>query len=133
MKNTVLTFLVLILVYSCGSLPKFGKKQATIANTSWALLDGGSMQKTPTLNIEAARISGTGGCNNYFSDIVLNAQNGSFVAGSIGSTRMSCGNMTGEQNYFDLLSQVNRYSLKEDVLELYKDNLLLLKFKQVSK
>ena len=87
----------------------------------------------PTLNVENNRISGTGGCNNYFADVVLNAKNGSFVAGNVGSTRMACTNMTSEQNFFDLLAQVNRYDLNNGVLELYKDNLLLLRFNQTIK
>lgn len=133
MRKIFLAFMLMTLVVSCGSLPQFGKKQASIVNTQWTLVETGSSPKVPTLNVENNRISGTGGCNNYFADIVLNTKNGSFVAGSIGSTRMACSNMTSEQNFFDLLAQVNRYDLNNGELELYKDNLLLLKFKQNQK
>ena len=133
MKKIFLALMLMAIIISCRSLPKFGKKQTSIVNTQWTLAEAGSSPKVATLNVETNRISGTGGCNNYFADVVLNAKNGSFVAGSVGSTRMACTNMTSEQNFFDLLAQVNRYNLNNGVLELYKDNLLLLRFNQTNK
>ena len=36
--------------------------------------------------------------------------------------------MSVEQNFLKMLSEANRYVINGSVLELYKDNLLLLKF-----
>ena len=41
--------------------------------------------------------------------------------------------MKAEQNYFNLLQQVNKYQVKDGYLELYKDGLLLLKYKKIQK
>ena len=86
--------------------------------------------KAPTLVIEGKRITGNGGCNNYFSDVVITASTGTFDVGNIGATKMACDNMMTEQSYFSVLEQVNKYVVNEGYLELYKDNLLLLKFKK---
>ena len=86
--------------------------------------------KAPTLVIEGKRITGNGGCNNYFSDVVITTSTGTFDVGNVGATKMACDNMMTEQSYFTVLEQVNKYVVNEGYLELYKDNLLLLKFKK---
>lgn len=133
MKKVILTLILALFVVSCGVIPMIGKRQASLVNTKWTLVENGISTKAPTLNIETNRISGNSGCNNYFSDVVLNAENGNFVSGNIGATKMACNNMSVEQNYLDLLQQVNKYVVNKEVLELYKDNLLLLKFKKSTK
>ena len=129
MKKIISLLVIALIVISCGVISG-GKKQASLVNTKWTLLDKSITTKIPTLSVEANRITGSGGCNKYFSDLVLNAENGNFVVGNVGSTKMACDDMMTEQNYFNLLQQVNKYQVKEGYLELYKDNLLLLKFKK---
>ena len=129
MKKIISLLVIALIVISCGAISG-GKKQASLVNTKWTLLDKSITTKIPTLSVEANRITGSGGCNKYFSDLVLNAENGNFVVGNVGSTKMACDDMMTEQNYFNLLQQVNKYQVKEGYLELYKDNLLLLKFKK---
>ncbi|MPN27835.1 hypothetical protein SDC9_175269 [bioreactor metagenome] len=41
---------------------------------------------------------------------------------------MACDNMSVETNFFNMLNEVNKYIVSGNTLELYKDNLLLLKF-----
>lgn len=129
MKKIISLLVIALIVISCGAISG-GKKQASLVNTKWTLVDKSISSKIPTLSVEANRITGSGGCNKYFSDLVLNAENGNFVVGNVGSTKMACDDMMTEQNYFNLLQQVNKYQVKEGYLELYKDNLLLLKFKK---
>lgn len=129
MKKIISLLVIALIVISCGAISG-GKKQASLVNTKWTLVDKSITSKIPTLSVEANRITGSGGCNKYFSDLVLNAENGNFVVGNVGSTKMACDDMMTEQNYFNLLQQVNKYQVKEGYLELYKDNLLLLKFKK---
>lgn len=131
MKKKILVLGLTIIIASCASLSKTGTKQVSVVNTKWILTDNHfSSNKAPTLIIENNRVTGNGSCNNYFSDIVLNPQNGTFDVGDLGSTKMACDSMATEQNYFNLLEQVNKYIVNGDYLELYKDNLLLLKFKK---
>lgn len=132
MKKLLLAVIIALSVVSCGAISTITKKQPSLVNTKWILVDN-TAGKTPTLIVEAGRISGTGGCNNYFSEVVLNPGNGNFVVGNIGSTKMACNNLNVEQNYFDVLQQANKYVVKNGVLELYKDNLLLLKYKKLDK
>jgi len=129
MKKIISLLVIALIVISCGAISG-GKKQASLVNTKWTLVDKSITTKIPTLSVEANRITGSGGCNKYFSDLVLNAENGNFIVGNVGSTKMACDDMMTEQNYFNLLQQVNKYQVKEGYLELYKDNLLLLKFKK---
>ena len=48
----------------------------------------------------------------------------------LGATRMLCDNISVEEDYLNLLEKVNKYVISETSLELYKDNVLLLKFKR---
>lgn len=130
MKNIFYTTIVLLAMASCtsrvGNASKVGKSQAAVTGTQWVLAD--DITNKPTLLIEQNRISGNAGCNNYFSDAVIDTSAGNFSAKNIGSTRKMCNNMTAETSYISVLQEVNKYVVTENTLELYKDNLLLLKF-----
>lgn len=126
-KNISLSIFAAAAMLSCSTLSKVGSSQANISNTKWVLADQ-VKGKTPTLVIEKARITGNGGCNNYFGELTLDATAGNFSAKNIGSTKMACDNMSVETNFFNMLNEVNKYIVSGNTLELYKDNLLLLKF-----
>lgn len=129
LKNISLSVFAAVTVASCTSVPgsKVGTSQTSITNTKWILSDV-VKGKTPTLNIETDRITGNGGCNSYFGELSLDATAGNFYAKNVGSTKMACENMNVENNFFTTLNQVNKYVVNGNVLELYKGNLLLLKF-----
>ena len=130
MKKFFVTSMIALAIVSCtsrlGNSSKLGKTQASITGTQWVLAD--DITNRPTLVIEQNRISGNAGCNNYFSDAVIDTSAGNFSAKNIGSTRKMCNNMTTETSYLNVLQQANKYVVTETTLELYKDNLLLLKF-----
>ena len=130
MKKLLLTSILSLTIVSCtsrvGNVAKLGKNQAPVTGTQWVLAD--DITNKPTLLIEQNRISGNAGCNNYFSDAVIDTSAGNFSAKNIGSTRKMCNNMTSETSYISVLQEVNKYVVTETTLELYKDNLLLLKF-----
>ena len=130
MKNIILAFFAFIALASCATQVGKSSKQEVVTNTKWTLADQVSGSKTPTLNIEDKRISGNGGCNNFFAEATLDANNGTFLVGNVVSTRMACNDLKTEQNFFNLLEQANKYTVKDGYLELYKDNLLLLKFRK---
>ena len=58
--------------------------------------------------------------------MVLDAESGNFVVGNVGSTKMACEEMKTEQNYFNLLQQVNKYQVKDGYLELYINGVSVL-------
>ena len=130
MKKLFFTSILALTVVSCtsrlGNSSKLGKNQASITGTQWILAD--DITNRPTLVIEQNRISGNAGCNNYFSEATIDTSAGNFSAKNIGSTRKMCNNMITETAYLEVLPKVNKYVVTESTLELYKDNLLLLKF-----
>ncbi|WP_370897759.1 META domain-containing protein [Chryseobacterium gossypii] len=130
MKNLFLSICAAVVLASCGatgSVSKVGKSQPSLANTKWTLADN-VKGKVPTLTIEGDKINGNAGCNNYFGTAKIDASTGSFSAGQMGSTKMMCDNMGVEKNFMDMMEKANKYVISGNTLELYKDNLLLLKF-----
>ncbi|WP_419870531.1 META domain-containing protein [Chryseobacterium sp. CT-SW4] len=132
MKNLFLSLCTAAVLVSCGTMSsssasKVGKAQPSLANTKWTLADN-VKGKVPTLNIDGEKISGNAGCNNYFGTLTMDTATGNFTAGQMGSTRMMCDNMSVEQNFMDMVQKANKYVVVGSTLELYKDNLLLLKF-----
>ena len=130
MKKFFVTSMIALAIVSCtsrlGNSSKLGKTQASITGTQWVLAD--DITNRPTLVIEQNRISGNAGCNNYFSEATIDTSAGNFSAKNIGSTRKMCNNMITETAYLEVLPKVNKYVVTESTLEIYKDNLLLLKF-----
>lgn len=131
MKNLFLSICAAVVLTSCGAMSgsasKVGKSQPSLANTKWTLADN-VKGKIPTLNIEGEKLNGNAGCNNYFGTVKLDASTGGFSAGQMGSTRMMCDNMSVEKNFMDMVGKANKYVVSGNTLELYQDNLLLLKF-----
>ncbi len=130
MKKLLLIISTTALLASCSTVAtssKAGKSQPNVTDTNWVLADQ-VKGDVPTLRLESARIGGNAGCNTFFSDASIDPSTGSFKAAAIASTKKMCPNMSVEQNYLKMLSEANRYVVNGSVLELYKDNLLLLKF-----
>jgi len=77
--------------------------------------------QTITFSGLSQKISGNGGCNDFFADYTLN--NLSLNIGEIGSTRKACPNMDKENEFFNALSKVASYNKSDGVLTLYaQDN-----------
>lgn len=132
MKNLFLSICTAVVLVSCGTMSspsasKVGKAQPALTGTKWALADN-VKGKIPTLNIESEKITGNAGCNNYFGSAKIDPSSGNFSAGALGSTKMACDNMSVEGNFIDMMGKANKYVVTGNILELYKDNLLLLKF-----
>ncbi len=132
MKNLFLSIGAAVVLASCGTMTsasasKVGKAQPSLSSTKWTLADN-VKGKVPSLNIEGEKISGNAGCNNYFGTAKVDPSSGNFSSGALGSTKMACDNMSVEQNFMDMVGKANKYVVSGNTLELYKDNLLLLKF-----
>ncbi len=117
---------------SCGTVTKTvnTSNQPSLENTKWQLADH-VKGKIPTLTVEGGKLNGNAGCNNYFGEINLDANTGSFSAKNIGSTKMICDNMATETNFLGMVPKANKYRVAGSSLELYQDNLLLLKFNKM--
>ena len=136
MKNFIFVIIALFTLASCDSVnnlySNIGKKQETLLNSKWVLADELGSTKNPTLMIEKDKVYGNASCNNYFSnDFILEPKTGNFSVKKIGSTKMACENMKVEDNYLQSLEAVTNYVFTGNTLELYKDNLLMLKFKKL--
>ena len=80
-----------------------------------------------TLQFMTDRISGSGGCNRYFSS--YQGKDGKLSIQSVASTKMFCaipeGTMQQEQEYFKALQAVTKYHIstnKQALKLLYKDS-----------
>lgn len=132
MKRVFLSLCTVVVLASCGTMAsssssKVGKSQPSISATKWVLADN-VKGKTPTLNIDGSKVTGNAGCNSYFGTLSTDAASGSFMASQLGSTKMACENMSVEQNFMSMMQKANKYVVSGTTLELYQDNLLLLKF-----
>ncbi|QIG89145.1 META domain-containing protein [Chryseobacterium sp. POL2] len=131
MKHLFLSISAALILASCAASSysvKKGGNQVALTGSSWILAEEVSTEQ-PTLVVEADKISGNTGCNNYFStNVAIDPKAGTFAATNVGSTRKACVNMSVETGFLNMLQQANRYVVSGDTLELYKDNLLLLKF-----
>ena len=130
MKKIISLTAVLVLSLSCSNASVAEKKESVqLNNTSWVLEENSKTNSGITLEIAKGRVSVFSGCNNYFSELTTNSKD-TLQVKSIGATRMLCDNISVEEDYLNLLEKVNKYVISETSLELYKDNVLLLKFKR---
>ena len=133
-RNISLAIFTAATIVSCSTVAtsksKVGTPQPNIDNTQWTLADNVKGKKA-TLVIESAKITGNGGCNNYFADVMIDRTVGNFSTQNIGATKMACPNMSEETNYFSMLGAATKYVVNGTTLELYKENLLLLKFNKL--
>ena len=129
MKHVFLAIFAAAVMGSCSTMSssKVGSPQVNIANTKWTLAEE-VKGKTPTLNVESNKITGNGGCNSYFGELSLDPTAGNFAVKNVGATKMACQNMAVEDNYFRMLNEATKYVVNGNTLELYKGNLLLMKF-----
>jgi heat shock protein HslJ len=76
------------------------------------------------------RVSGKGGCNNYFGSVQMQqseAGGGTIQFKNIGSTMMACPQyMDLEQKFYQLLAQVDKFEIKGNQLRLMKAGTLLI-------
>ncbi len=131
MKNIFLSIFAAVVLVSCGSIPgigsKVGSSQPSIIDSKWVLADN-VKGISPTMVLESGRVNGNSGCNNFFGELVLDATAGNFKANNVASTKKACEDMSVETNFLQMLQEANKYVVSGNTLELYKNQLLLMKF-----
>jgi len=125
-KNKLYLLMILIglLAASCSALNPAGAKE--LNGTEWQLLY--IRKSTPiagrpiTISFEDGQVNGSSGCNSYFGEYSVKANEISF--GPLASTEMACmdpeGIMDQEYEYLTFLSEVVTYSIEGDQLILKK-------------
>jgi heat shock protein HslJ len=109
------------LVSSCGD---DGDAEApeSLDGSSWKLVEGANIPNpdsvTMTIQFEAGRASGSGGCNRFTSPYEQEGE--SISLGRLAATRMACPDevMSAESAYFSALETVSSWSTTGGVLVL---------------
>lgn len=125
MNRRLLIPLLLLLGVFAWVFPAFAFDDPTevaLSGKSWraTTIGGNPVQgRPPTLTINGDKVSGSGGCNRYFAAVDLGKEH-SIRFGAIGSTRMACEGVEGDQEaaFFKALSSATSYHLNNDYLVL---------------
>lgn len=119
-----------------GNISKLGGKQTSLSNTKWEVVDAMKTNAKPYISFDPETgLSGNAGCNKIFSqNITIQSQGGDFSVKDISSTRMACPSMDMniERNFIKILESADKYVVVKNTLELYKGNILLMKFQKVN-
>jgi heat shock protein HslJ len=136
--TTILLVAVLsVVTASCAS------RDAGLNGTYWHLAQYGAQAATvPVLagtavtlnfNSDGSRITGNGGCNDYFADCLLDGN--SIGISNLGATKISRndppGIMQQESAFFELLGKAERFELKGDRMTIYCTGDKVLAFERV--
>lgn len=120
MKKILVTFClaaVMTGLSSCGSTKQAAASLADIEG-EWNIVEinGAAVvpapgQTFPYIGFDKAtgRVHGHAGCNRLMGSFDVNAEPGTIDLGQLGTTRMMCPDMTGEQNVLNALAQVKKY------------------------
>ena len=110
------------------------KTKSNLYTTEWKLVEDDNYVKgfrgdnvNLTIEDNSFKVTGYAGCNSYFTDATINGSAIKF--NPIGRTKMSCPSLKVENSFINMLEAVNRFEVKGNELYFYKDNMLLLKFK----
>jgi len=120
-------------VTDIGKVSRVGSPQASLSGTSWEVEGIHDYQVRPHINFDDEKgISGNAGCNSIVSkDISVRSTKGEFSVKNVASTQMLCPSevMKTERNFIKILESADRYVVYKNKLELFKGNILLIKFR----
>jgi len=120
-------------VTNLGSVSRVGSSQASLSGTSWEVEGIHDYQVRPHINFDNEKgISGNAGCNSFFSgNVAVKSAHGEFSVKQIASTQMLCPSevMKTERNFIKILESADGYVINKNKLELFKGNILLIKFR----
>lgn len=133
--------MISISAISCGSssINSESKNSEQLLTNSYWILDQLNGEKIShpddirkigfEINKDEKRISGFGGCNNFFGSYKQDGDVLNF--GPIASTKMACLTSTfNEHDFFKVMDSVNRFEIRNNQLFLYEGDTLLAVFNQ---
>lgn len=131
MKN-ILLILCTILTVSCDENSENKKTKADFLKAvkgTWTLSEIQNIpkeelknyQNTPFIKIEEEKVSGTNGCNNYFSSI-SSIEEKKITFTVFGETKMMCADMEIPDAFSLCLSKISSYSLEKNRLSFFNSN-----------
>ncbi len=141
LKYKLYLILIGVIITSCSATQKSTSEIedkgdfTALISQNWVLTDNDETMKNYSgedisfkFNADQNSIEGFGSCNQYTANNSQANVDGSMSIGMIMSTKKYCPDMKIETNYFELLQSVNRYTIENGTLQLYKDQWLLLTF-----
>lgn len=134
MKNTLIALMATaVVLQSCTAMKSTKQKEEktmTVSGTKWQLADATGTALPTLIFTDGGKIVGNASCNNYNASAELSS-GGNFSVQNIASTRMTCKNIDTEINFLNMLRKANRYKVTAKRLELYQNEILLLKFNRM--
>jgi heat shock protein HslJ len=125
-KTQFTAILILLALFGCAGKPAATTGQGgsgtvmidALEGKTWVLTqldEGHPMPAEPAITVmfEKGKISGSGGCNQYFAS-VTSPSPGAIQVGSVGATKRFCTGPVGEgeQQFFAALGKASHYSLE---------------------
>lgn len=136
MKRVVAAVALLFAMTACGGAQK---NALPLEGTMWKLsemkgipataIDAEADAFTLQLNPADTMVAGRTNCNRFFGRYELKDARLSF--GNMGMTRMACPDMTYEEAFVKMLSEVDRYAVEGKELKLYGEDRPLATFRAV--
>jgi|GEM_PF-1186791 len=116
-----------------GSVSRVGFPQISLSGTSWEVEGIHDYQVRPHINFDNEKgINGNAGCNSFHSmNVAVRSTRGEFSVKQVASTQMLCSSevMKTERNFIKILESADRYVVNKNKLELFRGNILLIKFR----
>lgn len=117
------------LIFRAASAPS----DKAFEGTAWELVSfeaAGTAEAVPTeaeitATFAEGKITGSGGCNNYFGEYSM--ENGRVTVAAVGATKMACdGKMELEQRFFTEIAQTHTVVMEANQLRLVSNNGVLV-------
>ena len=132
LKTITLTLLVSLAAMRCGIQRVAHKRAARLRGGKWALIESGkpvnANGKPIYLHFLKDKFQGYTGCNTMMG--TYTRQGEALSLHKLKSTGEQCEDTGLQEAFLSLLSEVNRIQIQAGMMELYKDKILLLKFRK---
>jgi heat shock protein HslJ len=90
----------------------------------------GDQKPQININMPDNKVTGFGGCNNYFGGISI--ERDSIKIGPLGSTMMACPTLEGESKYMKLLENIDGFEVEDLKLTLLRQDEPVLSFEKLT-
>lgn len=144
MKNLFLFCAFSFILWACGTQKTVSTSRYSLQDVNWVMIDESGVvnigedenAKPLTITFPSTRP------NTYSAFLGCNTVNGKASAGEHGQmtfldgatiTKRMCPDMSYENAFIDMIHQANKYQITGGQLNFYKDDILLMSFKEAKK